>query len=58
MPISKGLTEYAFVDDTKYEAGILIGYNIGNIGLFLETNYLNMFKEQYTLTTGINYQFK
>ena len=58
MPISKGLTEYAFVDDTKYEAGILIGYNIGNIGLFLETNYLNMFKEQYTLTTGIKYQFK
>ena len=57
MPISKGLTDYAFVDDTKYEAGILIGYNIGNIGLFLETNYLNMFKEQYTLTTGLNYKF-
>ena len=58
MPVSKGLTDYAFVDDTKYEIGLLLGYSIGNIGLFFETNYLNMFKEQYTVTTGINYQFK
>ena len=58
MPYSKGLTDYAFVDDTKYEIGLLLGYNIGNMGFFIESNYLNMFKEQYEITTGINYQFK
>ena len=58
MPFSKALTDYAFVDETKYEVGLLLGYNIGNIGLFIESNYLNMFKDQYTFTTGINYQFK
>ncbi len=57
-PISKGLTDYAFVDDLKYEVGLLLGYKIGAIGLFLEGNYLDIFKEQYEVTTGINFQFK
>ena len=56
-PVSKGLTDYAFVDDLKYEVGLLLGYKIGSIGVFIEGNYLNMFKEQYEVTTGINYQF-
>ena len=57
MPVSKGLTDYAFVDDVKYEIGLLMGYKIGKMGIFIEGNYLNMFKEQYTVQTGINYQF-
>ena len=57
-PISKGLTDFAFVDDLKYEVGLLLGYKIGSIGIFVEGNYLDIFKEQYEVTTGINYQFK
>ena len=57
-PISKGLTDYAFVDDLKYEIGLLVGYKIGSFGIFIEGNYLDIFKEQYEVTTGINYQFK
>ena len=57
-PISKGLTDYAFVDDLKYEVGLLLGYKIGSIGIFIEGNYLDIFKEQYEVTTGINFQFK
>jgi hypothetical protein len=57
-PISKGITEYAFVDELKYEIGLLLGYKIGSFGVFLEGSYLDIFKEQYEITTGINYQFK
>ena len=58
LPASKGLTDYAFVDDIKYELGLLLGYKLGNIGIFAEANYLNFFKKQYNFATGINYQFK
>ena len=57
-PLSKGLSDYAFVDDLKYEVGLLLGYKIGSVGIFIEGNYLDIFKEQYEVTTGINYQFK
>ena len=58
FPFSKGLTDFAFVEDLKYEVGLLLGYKIGSIGIFVEGNYLDIFKEQYEVTTGINFQFK
>jgi hypothetical protein len=56
FPFSKGLTDFAFVEDLKYEVGLLLGYKIGSIGIFVEGNYLDIFKEQYEVTTGINFQ--
>jgi hypothetical protein len=58
FPTAKSLTDFSFTNDDKYEIGLLIGVDFNKFGVFLETNYLSMFKEEYTLETGINYKFK
>ena len=58
FPTSKALTDFSFTSDDKYEVGLLVGMNFDKFGVYLETNYLSMFKEEYTLGTGINYKFK
>ena len=57
FPTTKALTDFSFTDDDKYEIGLLMGINFDKFGVYLETNYLSMFKEQYIISTGINYQF-
>ena len=58
FPTSKALTDFSFTNDDKYEIGLLVGMNFNKFGIYLETNYLSIFKEEYTLGTGINYKFK
>ena len=58
FPTAKALTDFSFVDDDKYELGLLMGINFNKLGVYLEANYLSMFKEQYVVSTGINFQFK
>jgi len=59
IPISKGLTEYAFIYETgdiDFDIGIVAGYKFNrNIGVFGEGRYLKYFGiSAYELKAGIN----
>ncbi len=59
IPISKGLTDYAFIYETgdiDFDIGIVAGYKFNrNIGIFGEGRYLKYFGiDAYELKAGIN----
>jgi hypothetical protein len=59
IPISKGLTDYAFIYETgdiDFDIGLVAGYKFNrNIGVFGEGRYLKYFGiSAYELKAGIN----